>query len=214
MTAEFHRSPGNGGFWWAAMNPVLFASLGALVVADDEPLPRAAQLGQAGSVGVGSSLATCNLQGLWNFAPVRTSPHTSGWLPQPHTYNITHDVASGAVSFDGFTFKGDLTWRPGDDFSRAVGSLLPSGKLLLTLHDVGRRSGETLNVTGLVHHSCDFIDMEGAPYACTLAPKMDAAASHRSLSGAEMLKLDEAADPTREHMPQGLFCLKALLREP
>eukprot|EP01043_Picozoa_sp_COSAG02_P008927 COSAG02_NODE_295_length_25421_cov_88.063226_10_plen_208_part_00 len=192
------------------MRGVLVASLGALVVADEEPLPRAAHLSGAGSVG--SSLGTCNLQGLWNFAPVRTSPHTSGWPPQPHTYNITHDVASGAVSFDGFAFKGDLTWRPGDDFSRAVGSLLPSGQLLLTLQDVGRRPGETLNVTGTVHHSCDFIDMEGAPYACTSAPKVDAVSPHRSLLRAELLKLDEAADPTRARMSQSLVCITALIR--
>ena len=43
-----------------------------------------------GALAMAAGDEPCRLQGLWNFAPVARR-----WLPQPHTYNITHDVASG-----------------------------------------------------------------------------------------------------------------------
>jgi hypothetical protein len=64
---------------------------------------------------------------------------------------------------------GDL---PRDAWSHATGTL--QGQVLkITLHDVGGRDGAptklTANVSGLVHSSCEWIDMEGAINDCVNA---------------------------------------------
>ena len=132
---------------------MLLHSLGVLLLAATRLLPSNA------------TAPACNLSGLWNFAPIDAS---SGWSGSPFTYNITHH-ANGTVSFPGFTTLAsvDLTWRPSDAFSRAVGAL--RGRVLtLTLQDVGHKPGATANVSATVHASCDFIDMEGARYDCSV----------------------------------------------
>ena len=141
----------------------------------------------------------CDLNGEWNFAPIRgATRESSGWASWPFTYNISHDLATGAVSFAGFTTPPsvDITWRPSDTFSRATGVLLPTGELALTLHDVGRKAGVVANVSGFVHRSCDFVDMEGAPYACANAMGAGGVAQERqawrSLWPAALLELGEA----------------------
>ena len=114
-----------------------------------------------------------NLNGLWTFALI-----AGQWSNTPALYNISHDVTSGAVSFPGYSFSDDLTWRPSDAFSKASGQLKADGSLTLTLHDVGRKAGATVIVRGSVHKSCDFIDMEGSPYnSCATVPPPEAVSS-------------------------------------
>jgi hypothetical protein len=71
----------------------------------------------------------CNLSGLWSWSPIQATPHGSGsgWSNWPPTYNFSHDITSGTVSFRGYTTPAsvDQTWRPSDTFSHATGKLHP-----------------------------------------------------------------------------------------
>ncbi len=142
---------------------------GTPIRTDDDASPTVTTIASSRS-------SSCDLNGEWSFVLVGSNSGHRTWPSFPPVYNLSHNVAAGNVSFQGYVVPSsiDQTPQPEDGFSHATGTLHGS-TLLLTLHDVGRTAnvsatGKTQTLTAYVHPSCDFIDVEGAPYMCPPPP--------------------------------------------
>jgi len=144
----------------------------------------------------GAAAEPCDLTGQWTWMAV-----AGPWSNWPPTYNITHNLSSGAVRFPGFTTSLFVTtdrFAPRDNWAYATGQVRGT-TLRLTLHGLQPPYHRaSVNLSGVIGPGCQFIDVQGALSRCGSAsapPPMagDAAveqALHTHSRSADPLALD------------------------